>query len=255
VGRDSIELMGRAASAPALGAPEPPAPIRPVVAARLVERLGFLASSDFPDRPGPAWLAVAIRPQPTLRHYDPETVEYWRTVGGHGARDALTRWTRVPLHRDYSWGLIRIADRLGATNEFLSFGGTLLADRVGEDLVAAFTSPAPLLRRGGHSQPLDPAAACLGAWYGRLLLAVAVVPGFEAMAAGADPVARYAAFLLSESERYRCLPLRDVQAELGASLWTEAQRVAAEHPAAWEAGRRLVDAMAQARSSSRVTSR
>ena len=35
-----------------------------------------------------------------------------------------------------------------------------------------FTSPAPLLRRGGHSQAWDPPAEWLGGFFGRLLLAV-----------------------------------------------------------------------------------
>ena len=45
------------------------------VAPRL-ENLGFLASSGL-GAPAPGYLLVALRPTPSLRHYDPELVEYW----------------------------------------------------------------------------------------------------------------------------------------------------------------------------------
>jgi len=226
--------------------PEAWSPIEPRVAAGLVRDLGFLASSDFPDRPGPAWLIVALRAMPTLRHYDPEAIEYWTTAHERGLREVLTRSTPVPVRRPFSWGLIRISDRLHVTNEFLSFGGTLVAGRVDDAVVAAFTSPAPLLRRGGHSQLVDPAAESLGAWYGRLLFAVDVLPGFEARVAALLPVARYAAFLADELGRYRAGPLRDAHPELASMIWAEAGRVALAEPAAWAAGHDLRSAMATA---------
>ena len=129
-----------------------PNPVRvdPASAAPLVKDLGFVASSDLPDRPGAAYLLVALRDTPTLHHYDPESVEYWVSEGGRGVRRTLTRKTRLPLETDFSWGLIRIVDRLHVTNEYLTFGGRLSADVVDGVVVAVFTSPAPLLRRGGH---------------------------------------------------------------------------------------------------------
>ena len=42
---------------------------------------GFLANPDLPDRTGPGYLLVALRPETTLRHYDPESIEYWETQG------------------------------------------------------------------------------------------------------------------------------------------------------------------------------
>ena len=69
----------------------------PPKAAGLLANLGFIASSDLPDRPGPAYLLVALRPAPTLRHYDPERVEYWVTVAGRGVRRVLTRDTKLPV--------------------------------------------------------------------------------------------------------------------------------------------------------------
>ncbi len=163
-----------------------PTPVRfePVSAAPLLSDLGFVASPDLPDRPGPAYLLVALRASPTLRHYDPEAVEYWVSDGGKGSRRTVTRSTRVPLESEFSWGLIRIVDRLHVTNEYLTFGGHLSVDSVDDVTVAVFASPAPMLRRGGHSQDWDEGAETLGAFFSRVLLAVDVAPGVRGSGGG-----------------------------------------------------------------------
>jgi hypothetical protein len=113
---------------------------------------GFLANPDLPDRPGPGYLLVAIRNRATLEHYDPEIVEFWINRGGRGVRTSLSSATTMPLELEFTWGQVRLIDRLGVTNEWLTFGGHLSAAWLGETMIAAFVSPAPLLRRGGHSQ-------------------------------------------------------------------------------------------------------
>jgi hypothetical protein len=188
---------------------------------------------------------VALRDAPTLRHYDPEAVEYWVTQGDRGVRRTLSRESRPPIDEDFSWGLIRIVDRLHVTNEYLTFGGRLRADTVDGVVVAVFTSPAPLLRRGGHSQAVDPGAESLGAYFSRFLLAVDYAPGFEARAARADPVVRYAAFVADAMARYRAGPaLRANQSELWQVLRSEERRLQATHPEAWTAGMALRSATA-----------
>jgi hypothetical protein len=132
-----------------------PARLDPASAAPFLANLGFLASPDLPDRPGPAYLLIALREAPTLHHYDPEAVDYWVSDAGRGRRRTLTRATALPIVTDFSWGLIRIVDRLDVTNEYLTFGGRVSADFVDGVLIAVFTSPSPLLRRGGHSQAWD----------------------------------------------------------------------------------------------------
>lgn len=211
--------------------------LTPAAAAPLLEDLGFLSSSDLPARPGPAYLLVALRDRPTLHHYDPEVIEYWVSQADRGARRILTRDTMMPLEADFSWGMIRIVDRLHVTNEYLTFGGRLSADTIGGVVIATFISPAPLLRRGGHSQGWDPGAESLGAFFGRFLLAVDYTPGFEALAAEADPVTRYAAFVADAMARYRTSPvLRAQQAELATVLQAEEHRLEVEHPVQWAAG-------------------
>jgi len=56
----------------------------PESAARVLRNLGFVSHADMPDGPGESWLAIAIRQQPTLEHFDAERVEYWTTVAGRG---------------------------------------------------------------------------------------------------------------------------------------------------------------------------
>jgi hypothetical protein len=214
-----------------------PASLEPASAAPLLADLGFLASSDLPDRPGPACLLVAMRDHPTLHHYDPESVEYWVSASGRGARKTLTRGTPLPVGTEFSWGVIRIVDRLHVTNEYLSFGGHLSADSVDGVVVVVFTSPAPLLRRGGHSQGWDEGAATLGAFFSRFLLAVDYAPGFEGRAAEADPITRYAAFLTDATDRFRASArLRSGQPDLWALLQAEERRIRVKHPGEWAAG-------------------
>ena len=214
-----------------------PSRLDPASAARTMSQFGFLASSDLPDRPGPAYLLVALREVPTLRHYDPEAIEYWVTEAGCGRRRTLTRDTLLPIDIDFSWGLIRIVDRLHVTNEYLTFGGRLAADSIDGVVVAVFTSPAPLLRRGGHSQPWDQGADSLGAYFSRFLVAVDYAPGFEARAAQADPITRYAAFLADAMARYRSSPtLRGDQPDLWTLLQAEERRLRTNRPNAWDGG-------------------
>ena len=218
-------------------------PTDPASASRLLANWGFLAEPDLPDRPGPAWLLVAIRPVPTLRHFDPELVEFWVSEQDRGRHAAISHETPMPLERPFSWGLIRIVDRLKVSNEYLTFGGDLVADAVDDAVVAVFTSPAPLLRRGGHSQAWDPPAEWLGAFFGRMLVAVDYEPGFEALVAAAEPLARYAAFVADCTARYRASSSRRLdQPDMWALMEAEERRLRREHPEAWAAGDQLLTA-------------
>jgi hypothetical protein len=218
-----------------------------VEAARHLSDWGFLAEPDLPDRPGPAYLLVALRDQPTLRHYDPELVEYWVSRDGKGVRRSLERSTPLPIEQEFSWGLIRITDRLDVTNEYVTFGGHLSATEVDGMTVAVFQSPVPLLRRGGHSQGWDEGAESFAAFFGRLIVAVDFTPGFEARAASVDPVTRYAAFIDDLVRRYRqSSALREQHAALWGLLQSEARRLQHDYPGAWTAGIDLARSVGQA---------
>jgi len=221
-----------------------PSDLDPVSAFPLLADLGFLANADLPDRPGPAYLLVAIRCAPTLHHYDPERIDYWVTAGGRGCPREITRESRLPLETTFSWGLIRITDRLRISNEYLTFGGRLAADSVDDTVVAVFTSEAPLLRRGGHSQGWDHGAECVGAFFGRVMLAVDYVPGFESIFGGSRPIVRYAAFVIDTIARYRrSVILRADDPGLWNALETEERRLRAAHPSDWTTALDLVAAI------------
>ena len=204
---------------------------------------GFIATSDLPDKPGPASLLIALREKPTLAHYDPERVEFWATRGERGVHVTVTRETPMPVDAVFSWGLIRIADRLGVTNEYAAFGGHVAAELVDGVVVVVFTSPAPILRRGGHTQGWDPGATSIVAFFSRLLVAVDFRPGFEAQIADAEPLARYAAFLQDVIARYRVSSaLRDGEPDVWRLFSADAKRVERDHPDVWAAGARLIHA-------------
>jgi hypothetical protein len=195
---------------------------------------GFQAHADLPNGPGPAFLLVALRAAPTFRHYDPEVVEYWATEKGRGCRHVLSRTTAMPVSETFSWGSIRLVDRLGVTNDYLTFGGRLDAAEVEDAVIAAFASPAPILRRGGHSQGWDQGADAVGAFFGRLMVQVDFTPGFEVRLAEASPLARYAAFV--RDARARSARSVAPDEELRHLLSAEAARLEASAPDEWAAG-------------------
>jgi hypothetical protein len=211
------------------------------IASTRLSDLGFVAGPDLPDRPGPAYLLVALRDEPTLRPYDPERVEFWVTDHGHGVRETLTRATPLPVDLTFSWGMIRLYDRLSVSNEYLAFGGHVSAADVDGATIAVFTSPVPMLRRGGHSQIWNEGSDELAAFFARLSGAVDVRPKLEPRLAALDPVVRYAAFLHEVVGRYRRSPdLRTVNPGIWTLLRAEEALMRLEHADAWQAGGRIL---------------
>ncbi len=216
-------------------------PIDPRHAAELLESWGFIAHPDLPDAVGEAYLLAAIRDRPTLDHFDPERLEVWVTSGSHGRRLEIERGTPMPLDRSFSWGTVRILDRFGISNDYVTFGGHLAADVVDGVTVCVLTSPAPLLRRGGHSQAADPTSDDLAAFFGRMMIAVDYVAGFEGVVASASPVARYAAFVADFLDRTSRSPdLRSTRLETWTLLRSEGERLRQTHPDDWQAGVELL---------------
>jgi hypothetical protein len=223
--------------------PHPVVGLRATEVAGQIDHWGFLAYPDLPDGPGPAFLLVALRPTPTLQHYDPEAVDYWVTDGGRGSRRTLTYDTSMPRSEDFSWGMIRLVDRLGVSNEYLTFGGHLDAASIDDVVVAAFSSPAPLLRRGGHSQGWDEGADAIGAFFARIMVAVDFKPDFERTFAAAEPLTRYAAFVRdTDGRRKRGQRSTSFDDPLGRLVRREAARIRASAPSAWDAAGALLDA-------------
>jgi hypothetical protein len=216
-------------------------PIEPAVAARWLTDWGFLAHSDLPDRSGDAYLLVGLRDSPTLHHFDPERVQLWVNDGLRGSRLEITRST-APRESDFSWGTVSIFDRLHVSNEYVTFGGHLTVAHVDDMTVVILVSPAPILRRGGHSQGWDQAALELAAFFGRVMIAVDYVPGFEARLSRARPLARYAAFIADSTRRFRAsTTLREERPAVWTLLRGEQDRLEATATDDWREGSQLAD--------------
>ena len=215
-------------------------PLTPKVAAGFLADLGFLVVPNVPSRSIDGFLLVAIRDHPTLQHYDPEEADYWVDAGLHGCAMSLWRRTKMPIHDAFSWGVIRIVDRLHVTNDFLTFGGTMRAEEVDGTAIVVFRSMAPMLRLGGHSQVSDDAAVPLATFFGRLRGVMTVSPVAERRVIAADPMSRYAAFICDGAARFEKAPiLQECEPTMWHMFQTERARMQHEQPAAWSAGQEL----------------
>jgi hypothetical protein len=211
-----------------------------------LSHLGFLLETPSTHRPGEAHLLVAFRDRPTLEHFDPELVRFWRTgTDRRGHAGELTLQTRTPLRAEYSWGRLEVVDRLDVANDFATLGGEVRMDHVRAGLaIAVFTSPGPILRLGGHSQDVDRVALELGAFFGRIMVPIDFEPGVEQAISAATPLERYAAFVAFEEARYSThATLRNEQPATASTIAAEAQRLADDEPESWEAGSRLLARM------------
>jgi len=211
-------------------------------AGKLLANLGFNLVEADPTRANDAThLLVAIRPAPTLAHFDPERAEYWATEGGRGRQRTIDRETRVPIASDYAWGHMGLVDRLNVRNEFLSFGGSLRCQATADGTVLIdFASHAPILRWSGHSQAADPIASEVGAFFARLKVPIDFVPGTETLIASAAPSTLYCAFVQSVRERLaQARTLRDANRWLADWSARESQRLQANAPDHWNGGAEL----------------
>ena len=212
-------------------------------AANLMAVLGFVAFRTPPDEAVPdSCLMVMIRDAPTRRHFDPETASFWVLDNGRGRTDLADRGTRTPLSRPYSWGRIRLVDRLGARNSFVSFGGWLTAERVGSDaLLLIFRSPAPILRLPGHSQRPDHLSDEVLAFFGRVVPRLWSSPTDERLIGSLPPDALYAAFLLDEAGRVeRSAPLREAMRDDAGAVHRELELAKRNRPDALAAGHEIL---------------
>lgn len=210
---------------------------------RELGHLGFvLREGSLPGAtPGPR-LLVALRDRPTLEHFDPELVTFWEARDHRGRVATLERSAAVPQARPWSWGPVRVTDRIPVSNQFLGFGGTLLVDAMdGTATYLAFTSRAPIVRWAGHSQGVDSLVDEIGAFFARLMVPVDYQPEAEARIAAADPEALYAVFLGHSIERlHHSRSLRDADPRTAGWLEHEGHRVAHESPRHWAEGQELL---------------
>lgn len=212
-------------------------------AAETLRTLGFtLVNSDHPAETGESELLVALRAEPTLRHFDPELIRWWAAAEGRGRPFIVDRGLPAEEH-EVLWGHIHVVDRLGVENRFLTFGGHLrVADVTPALRVVEHASPGPVVRWGGHSQGSDPLAGEIGAFFGRLILPVDFVPGAEARVSAEPALHLYAAFLLDRTAGHLSRPKPPNETIDATMSWlhAEASRISVQHPVAWAAGQQLL---------------
>lgn len=215
-------------------------------AASLLAELGFrVVGPEGTDRQ--AWhLLVALRDQPTLRHFDPEIVSYYAPAGLGASRVDFDRHVLdsggAELARRALWGHVHVVDRIPVENRFLTFGGDLRIATADTGLVVVdVASFAPIVRWGGHSQGTDDLATAIGAFFGRLMVRVDFIPGAERRIDDLPPGVLYRAFL-ADGLRRAASPLRRMATErpaLDAWMATAWQR-ARRDGAACDAAERLL---------------
>jgi hypothetical protein len=224
----------------------------------LVGDLGFQLRWDLPTARHGALLVVALRDEPTERHFDPEVIRYWRAdPTGRGRTAHVTIDTPMPFAHDFAWGPIEIEDRFGISNAWVSFGGVLEAwSPDPRTRIAAFRSPGPILRRGGHSQAYDRFAAELLAFFARMMVPIDFTPGAEQSISTTAPIVRYAAFLQHEIARLRANEaVRGAYGDDARIVRSEATRVSTTDPSAWRSGAELLRTLGLLREPVRTAAR
>jgi hypothetical protein len=204
----------------------------PGAAARLLAAYGFRLIAPAAETAGDWHLLVALRDRPTLRHFDPERIGVYAPVESGGQlewldRDSLTA-RPAPAERRALWGHVHVVDRVPVENRYLTFGGILRTTVIDPTLtIVMLTSPAPIVRWGGHSQGTDELAEAMGAFFGRLILPIDFVPGAAARVDALPPGILYRAFLADGLRRCAAAERRGVErAGLGAwmaAAWARAR--------------------------------
>jgi hypothetical protein len=163
-------------------------------APELLSNIGYLLVHGSPLDHGPAYLLVAVRPRPTRAHFDPERIEYW-SMGPGRSHPATLEWPIAVQSSVYSWGTIKVIDRVAAIGRFVSFGGSLGGIRDGTLSAALFRSEAPILAVGGRADAGDPLAASVVGFFARLSAACSADAQLARDVSAMTPLAVYAAYL------------------------------------------------------------
>lgn len=98
-----------------------------------------------PQSPGHTGLLVALRPQPTRVHYDPESLHLRLCEDDLAGWDTLTIDSPRYPTQQVCPGQVTLRDRLDKRVDFFSFGGTLIVEADPGEVVYFLESSAPIL--------------------------------------------------------------------------------------------------------------
>jgi hypothetical protein len=112
----------------------------------------YLLPKSHRDSPGYTGLLIAIRQQPTGRHFDPHRLHLWLRDA-----DSVVEWRTLdwltpletPAHA--CPGRLILSDRFDKSVEFFTFGGSLEVISEPSEMVYSLRSPAPILELAEHS--------------------------------------------------------------------------------------------------------
>lgn len=173
----------------------------------LMEDWGYYTlEKPHPGSHGYSGLVVAIRKQPTVKHFDPETVHlYLRDE--YGLPKGTTLSLISPLDGDTAHvcpGIIRLQDRAGEEVDFYTFGGSLETAVRPDEMVVVVRSPAPILELTDKEETVqDELAAETGALLGQVEINwLDDEEGFSHRLAEIDPLQLYKATLGSLLHRF-----------------------------------------------------
>jgi hypothetical protein len=184
------------------------------------------------DSLGYSGLAIAIRPSPTGKHFDPETLRL-RLCDRRGIAAWTTlSWSSVNVASDcVCLGRAILSDRSQECIEFYTFGGSLQWIRGPDEMVVLLRSPAPILELDPEEETIVDQLACET----EALLSKAEVAwgqderGFSQRLADMDPLSLYASALHSILYSYGCsTPLREAFHDCNETLLWEKHRLMAE---------------------------
>ena len=176
----------------------------------LMENWGYyLLPKSHPDSPGYTGLLVAIRKQPTEKHFDPRSMRL-------RLRDKYdeAKWTTLRLHSPAELpikasirvcpGEVMLRDRTDKRVDFFIFGGSLEAVAVPGETVYSLRSPAPILRLTDDLESVpDQLASETQAFMGELEVRWGSdEEGFAHRLVRVDPLQFYLATLQSLLARY-----------------------------------------------------
>jgi hypothetical protein len=177
---------------------------------QFMEKWGYyLLPKSHPDGPGYTGLLVAIRKQPTEKHFDPQTMRLrlrdkhneatWTTLGLHSP-------VELPIEASLHAcpGEVILRDRTDKRVNFFIFGGSLEAVSVPGETAYSLRSPAPILQLTDDPESVpDQLASETEALIGELRVRWGSdEKGFDRRLAQVDPFQFYLATLQAILSRY-----------------------------------------------------
>jgi hypothetical protein len=172
----------------------------------LMKNWGYhLLDKPHPGSPGYTGLLVAIRKEPTDKHFDPQTL-HLRLRGEYGGAGWRTFVWLAPLEGTghVCPGTVTLKERSGKQVEFYTYGGSLEMTSGSGEVVYSLRSPAPVLELTAHEETIPDQ---LAAETEELLARIEVgwgtdEKGFSRRLAEIEPLQFYLAALASITNHY-----------------------------------------------------